>query len=169
MIKDPAIIRDELINHIPISPSDFYENCHLKYFISKDNDISFSTGGKFISRCNNHILLKNNGSPWRIPIHIYNKGGDIKYSTRFFILEDEFNQKKDISEELIRLNSHVELFNTYFDDKNHSGKKMNFLLQEMNREVNTIGSKSQHVIINHMVVDIKDELEKIREQVQNIL
>ena len=100
MIKDPAIIRDELINHIPISPSDFYENCHLKYFISKDNDISFSTGGKFISRCNNHILLKNNGSPWRIPIHIYNKGGDIIYSTRFFILEDEFNQKKDISEDI---------------------------------------------------------------------
>ena len=46
---------------------------------------------------------------------------------------------------------------------------MNFLLQEMNREINTIGSKSDKITINHLVVDVKDNLEKIKEQVQNIL
>ena len=51
----------------------------------------------------------------------------------------------------------------------NEGKKLNFLLQEMNREVNTIGSKTDSVEISHFVVQLKDELEKIREQVQNIV
>ena len=54
-------------------------------------------------------------------------------------------------------------------NKEYVGKKMNFLLQEMIREANTIGSKSDKIKINHLIVDIKDNLEKIKEQVQNIL
>ena len=54
-------------------------------------------------------------------------------------------------------------------NKKNEGKKKNFLLQEMNREVNTIGSKSDNTKIRHLVVDVKDCLEKLREQVQNIL
>ena len=78
-------------------------------------------------------------------------------------------EKKDINEEIIRLKSHMKLFKIYLMNKDYVGKKMNFLLQEMIREINTIGSKSDKIKINHLVVDVKDNLEKIKEQVQNIL
>ena len=63
----------------------------------------------------------------------------------------------------------MKLFNTYIKSKSKVGKKMNFILQEMTREVNTIGSKTDNVRISHIVIDVKDNLEKIKEQVQNIL
>jgi len=78
-------------------------------------------------------------------------------------------EKRDITEEVVRMKSHLQLFTTYFTRDDPVGKSMNFLLQEMNREMNTIGSKSDNHVISHMVVDIKNELERIREQVQNIL
>ena len=78
-------------------------------------------------------------------------------------------EKKDITEEIVRFTSHVDLFKIYMDSSENEGKKLNFLLQEMGREVNTIGSKTDVIKISHMVVDMKDELEKIREQVQNIV
>ena len=78
-------------------------------------------------------------------------------------------EKKDITEEIVRINSHVDLFNKYMNSTGNEGKKLNFLLQEMGREVNTIGSKTDFVEICHLVVHMKDELEKIREQVQNIV
>ena len=79
------------------------------------------------------------------------------------------SEKKDITEELVRLDSHLDLFNNYIDSSENKGKKLNFILQEMSREINTIGSKTDVIEISHMVVDMKDELEKIREQVQNIV
>ena len=78
-------------------------------------------------------------------------------------------EKKDINEEIVRLDSHFKLFSLFLKSKNNEGKKKNFLLQEMNREVNTIGSKSDNVKVRHMIVEMKDNLEKMREQVQNIL
>ena len=78
-------------------------------------------------------------------------------------------EKKDITEEIVRFNSHVDLFNHYMNSTKNEGKKLNFLLQEMGREVNTIGSKTDLVEINHLVVQLKDEIEKMREQVQNIV
>ena len=78
-------------------------------------------------------------------------------------------EKKDINEELIRFKSHLKLFSSYMKNKKNEGKKKNFLLQEMTREVNTIGSKSDNTKVRHLVVDVKDNLEKLREQVQNIL
>ena len=78
-------------------------------------------------------------------------------------------EKKDISEEIVRLKSHIKLYSTYFDDTEYAGRKMNFMLQEMGREVNTIGSKTDQIEVSHLVVSLKDELEKMREQVQNIL
>ena len=78
-------------------------------------------------------------------------------------------EKKDITEEIVRFNSHVDLFNQYMNSTENEGKKMNFLLQEMGREVNTIGSKTDFIEISHLVVQLKDELEKIREQIQNII
>lgn len=99
------------------------------------------------------------------------------YMPNFSKLEDDrlyqeiaiIIEKKDISEEIVRLNSHLDLFNSYLNSKKSEGKKKNFLLQEMNREINTIGSKSDNIKIKHLVVDIKNNLEKTREQVQNIL
>jgi uncharacterized protein (TIGR00255 family) len=79
------------------------------------------------------------------------------------------SEKKDITEEIVRFNSHVDLFTQYMHSTENEGKKLNFLLQEMSREVNTIGSKTDCVEISHFVVQLKDELEKIREQVQNIV
>ena len=78
-------------------------------------------------------------------------------------------EKKDITEELVRLDSHIDLFIKYMNSTENKGKKLNFLLQEMGREINTVGSKTDEIEISHLAVDMKDELEKIREQVQNIV
>jgi len=74
----------------------------------------------------------------------------------------------DISEEIIRAKSHIIQFYLIMNSGEPAGRKMNFLLQELNREFNTIGSKTEKVIISHTVVDVKSEIEKIREQVQNV-
>lgn len=76
--------------------------------------------------------------------------------------------KLDISEECVRLRSHIKFFHETLDEKEAVGRKLNFLLQEMNREVNTIGSKCNDAAISHIVVGMKEELERIREQVQNV-
>lgn len=76
--------------------------------------------------------------------------------------------KLDISEECVRLLSHMQLFNEYMRDKMPSGRKLNFLMQEIHREVNTIGAKSSYTKISHKVVNLKEDIERIREQVQNV-
>lgn len=78
------------------------------------------------------------------------------------------SDKSDVSEEIVRLASHISLFREVMADKDSQGRKLNFLIQEFNREFNTIGSKAGNAVLSHMVVDLKSELEKIREQVQNI-
>ena len=81
-----------------------------------------------------------------------------------------FMEKKDIHEEITRLQSHIDLFvDCVVKGKNEKGKRMTFLLQEFLREINTIGSKTDNIKTSHLVVSIKTEIEKIREQVQNIL
>ena len=67
------------------------------------------------------------------------------------------------------MHSHINLFNQYTKNKENSGKKMNFLLQEMLRETNTIGAKTVNVKVSHLVVDVKNNLEQLKEQAQNIL
>ena len=80
-----------------------------------------------------------------------------------------FAEKVDISEEITRFNSHLKQFESLLEGQfGGVGKTMEFLIQELNREANTIGSKSSDVEIVHQVVDIKAELERIREQIQNI-
>ena len=78
-------------------------------------------------------------------------------------------EKKDINEEIVRMHSHINLFNQYTKNNENSGKKMNFLLQEMLRETNTIGAKTVNVKVSHLVVDVKNNLEQLKEQAQNIL
>ena len=77
-------------------------------------------------------------------------------------------QKSDITEECVRLQSHLGAFSDLFRLEESVGKRMDFLLQEMQREVNTIGAKADDASIRHLVVQAKEEVEKIREQVQNI-
>lgn len=78
-------------------------------------------------------------------------------------------EKVDVSEECVRMKSHLKQFSGLLSENKPVGKRMNFLLQEMYREVNTIGSKNNKIKIIRMVIDMKDEIEKIKEQVQNIL
>jgi uncharacterized protein (TIGR00255 family) len=74
----------------------------------------------------------------------------------------------DVTEECVRFRSHNKFFLAALKNEEAAGRKLNFLIQEMNREANTIGSKSNSTEIAHMVVAIKEDLEKIREQLQNI-
>jgi uncharacterized protein (TIGR00255 family) len=74
----------------------------------------------------------------------------------------------DISEELVRMQGHIQFFREALAAPQSMGRRLNFLSQEMNREVNTIGSKCNHTGIAHNVVELKEILEQIREQIQNI-
>ena len=78
-------------------------------------------------------------------------------------------EKLDITEEKIRLAKHINYFRTTMEQEEGSGKKLGFIAQEMGREINTTGSKANHVEIQKLVVEMKDELEKIKEQLGNIL
>ncbi len=84
--------------------------------------------------------------------------------TEIIIIAD----KSSIDEELVRLRSHLDEFMNTLGSKISSGKKLDFIIQEMNRETNTIGSKANEINITNQVINIKTELEKVREQVQNI-
>lgn len=79
-----------------------------------------------------------------------------------------YADKIAIDEELVRLRSHIEAFYEILDSREPAGRKLDFLMQEMNREINTIGSKCQNAEAAQTVVAVKCELEKIREQIQNI-
>lgn len=79
-----------------------------------------------------------------------------------------FADKSNINEEIVRLKSHISQFKTIVNEDDAVGRKLDFLIQEMNRETNTIGSKANDIFISNNVVLIKAEIEKIREQVQNI-
>lgn len=79
-----------------------------------------------------------------------------------------YADKVAVDEETVRLRSHIEQLKAMFDEPEAIGRKMDFLVQEINRETNTIGSKASDFEINKIVVEIKAEIEKIREQVQNL-
>ena len=79
-----------------------------------------------------------------------------------------FADKSTIDEEIIRLNSHIQQVRQTLKLREPVGRKLDFIIQEMNRETNTIGSKSCDMEMTNIVIDIKNILEKIREQVQNI-
>lgn len=79
-----------------------------------------------------------------------------------------FSDKACIDEEIVRLKSHISQLNESLNTNNPVGRKLDFIVQEMNRETNTISSKSSDVEIVHLVLDIKNNIEKIREQIQNI-
>ncbi len=79
-----------------------------------------------------------------------------------------FSEKIAVDEETVRLRSHISQLRSMLDSDETVGRKLDFIVQEMNREVNTIGSKAQDLNVTRIVVDMKAEIEKIREQIQNI-
>jgi uncharacterized protein (TIGR00255 family) len=79
-----------------------------------------------------------------------------------------FAERCDISEELTRLESHCEQFSALVDAEEPVGRRLDFLLQEMAREANTVGAKSPDAQVSHAIVEVKAEIERMREQVQNV-
>ena len=104
---------------------------------------------------------------------LYNKLSEVLQSTN---IDDQrilteaaiFADKVAVDEETVRLRSHFDQMKKFLDSGEPVGRKLDFIVQEMNREANTIGSKVNDSVLAHKVVDIKGEIEKIREQVQNI-
>lgn len=95
--------------------------------------------------------------------------GDAKIDEQRILNEAAiFADKVAVAEETVRLRSHLDQLNSLFHMNEPIGRKMDFLVQEINREANTIGSKTQDLSVSRCVVNIKSEIEKIREQVQNI-
>ncbi len=95
--------------------------------------------------------------------------GDVNYDeTRLLTETTIFADKSNIDEELTRLKSHIEQLKTICDSGFDEGKKLDFLMQEFNRETNTICSKSNDIEITKIGLELKNEIEKIREQVQNV-
>ncbi|MCD6571250.1 MAG: YicC family protein [Deltaproteobacteria bacterium] len=104
---------------------------------------------------NIHILLEDS----TIPVD------DVRVAQEVALI----SEKCDITEELVRLESHLDIFRGVINGRESPvGRRLDFILQEINREVNTIGSKSQIAALSHLVIDAKAEVEKIREQVANI-
>ena len=95
----------------------------------------------------------------------FESSNGIKYTVAEIVL---FADKSSIEEELIRLNSHILQFLELLKKDSPIGKKFDFIIQEMNREINTIGSKANSLEITNRVIEIKTEIENIREQIQNI-
>ena len=122
-----------------------------------------------------HIDTNKAGAVEAYREHIRSKIQEYLVSLEASISEERFLQeiailadKTDITEEIVRFSSHVVQLKNTLTDKNPIGRKVDFILQEMNREVNTIGSKAMDSNITEFVVQLKCELEKIREQVQNV-
>lgn len=79
-----------------------------------------------------------------------------------------FADRTDVTEELVRLKSHCSAFAAYLKQSQPTGRRLDFLLQEMNREANTIGSKANDAGVSQLAVDLKEQIEKLREQAQNV-
>ncbi len=104
----------------------------------------------------------------RIEQKIHELIGDVQVDEQRLLTETAiFADKIAVAEETVRLRSHIKQLCTLLENGGAVGRKADFIVQEMNRETNTIGSKAQDLEINRTVVDIKSEIEKIREQIQN--
>ena len=132
------------------------------------------------SRCS---ILKKDNSELQKLARSESKSREGKYRSRIQVLADSVEldenrlaqeiailaEKADISEELVRLSSHLGQFKSLLNDSEPVGKRLNFVLQELSRELNTVGAKVSSEKAVNLVIDMKSEAERMREQVQNIL
>jgi uncharacterized protein (TIGR00255 family) len=137
--------------------------------LSKDLNKRIENISKEVNKIEKEFLLGVNDYYTRLKQRI------TELTTGVEINEDRLNvelaliaDRADVTEECVRLKSHLKFFKESLKNESEPGKKLNFLCQEMNRETNTISSKSVSTLIIHSSVFIKEEIEKIREQLQNI-
>jgi uncharacterized protein (TIGR00255 family) len=139
-------------------------------FIAKD----FEHRLKFIKGCLKKIRKKSNGL---LPLYQERLKERVSLLTQDIVELDPARvaqeaaflaDRSDISEEIVRAESHLDQFNEIMNAIEPAGRKLNFLLQEMNREFNTMGSKIGNAEVAYLIIDVKSELEKIREQIQNV-
>ena len=137
----------------------------LEDIMTRINKIT-TTLGHFPKKVNSYKFEKHNTLKTKIEGLLSDQDLD---ESRLIQEVAYFSEKMDVTEEIVRCNSHFTQLLSYLDVNEPVGKRINFLLQEIGREINTIGSKSPQADLTIDVVEIKDELEKIREQIQNIL
>jgi len=125
--------------------------------------------GRFIDKIKNRAKKTVKGYRDNLRQKIHKLVKTIEISEERLIQEVAFMaERSDITEELIRIESHLKQFRNYMNNDDVIGRRLDFLLQEINREVNTIGSKAADSSISQIAVEIKAELEKLREQTQNV-
>ncbi len=170
------IIEDEEIVWNEIKPT---VKEALDKFISMREIEGEKMKADILSRVNNilsNVALVENRSPLvtenyrkRLETKLFEVLSDKNIDEQRVITEAAiFSEKTAVDEETVRLHSHISQFVELVEDNEPVGRKLDFLIQEFNREVNTIGSKAQDLDITKIVVDMKSEIEKIREQIQNI-
>ena len=145
----------------------------LNHMKSKEGEILLKDVKKRLKKVEETLLKIEIKAP-QIPIKFENK---LKEKLKKYLEEDDerllkeiaiFSEKTDITEEIIRLKAHIEQFYVFLKEREVMGRKMDFMLQEMFREVNTIASKALDVFISKYCILIKGELGKIKEQIQNV-
>lgn len=140
------------------------EGIRMKSDILERLDFIESATGK-IEEISPESVVKHRARLLEKMNEVVSKGAD---EQRVLLEAAIFAEKTAVDEETVRLRSHIGQVRELLDNEDVVGRKLDFLVQEMNREINTIGSKSHEITVTRLVVDLKSELEKIREQIQNI-
>ncbi len=135
----------------------------------RDMEGRLTTVGELLGRIEERAPLVPQEWREKLQERLQRLAGDVAFDPQRVAQElAVFADRCDISEEIVRFRSHVEQFRQLLDSVEPVGRQLDFLVQEMNREVNTMGSKSNDADLTRQVVALKSELEKIREQVQNV-
>ena len=165
LIKELEIVLNKAIDNLKVMREE--EGKHLADDIIEKSKILNDIFGNIESRSNNVVLEYKEKLSERIKELL--KDTDITIDENRIATEVAiFADRSAIDEEIVRFKSHVsQLINTLKLNE-PIGKKLDFIVQEMNREVNTIGSKANDLVITNSVIELKNEIEKIREQIQNI-
>tara|TARA_A100001015_G_scaffold303848_1_gene394147 strand:+ start:1126 stop:1983 length:858 start_codon:yes stop_codon:yes gene_type:complete len=136
--------------------------------LKKDFNLRIKNLNKFLNKINNYNLNRKEKISSKLKKIINTLNIEID-KNRFEQELIYYIEKFDINEEKIRLESHLKFFAETLKNEKYNGKKLGFISQEIGREINTIGSKSNDLFIQKIVVEMKDELEKIKEQILNVL
>ena len=136
--------------------------------LKKDFNLRIKNLNKFLNKINNYNLNRKEKISSKLKKIINTLNIEID-KNRFEQELIYYIEKFDINEEKIRLESHLKFFAETLKNEKYNGKKLGFISQEIGREINTIGSKSNDLLIQKIVVEMKDELEKIKEQILNVL
>ncbi len=140
------------------------EGTNLKEDLKKHLDAADELRGKIAEKAPEVVTDYRTKLEARLTTLLQNPPDPIRLAQEVAVFAD----RSAIDEELARLDSHIRQMRSYFETEGETGKKMDFLIQEMNREANTIGSKATNAVIAQYVVELKSEIEKLREQIQNV-